>query len=101
MLNTLPALLFSAAPHLNINLQMNYWPALPCNLSECQEPLFDFLGSLAVNGTKTAKVSSGSDYPGLELKKHVQHISYCNLCLSHERKEKSHNYTKLHTSIGK
>ena len=51
-------LLFSAAPHLNINLQMNYWPALPCNLSECQEPLFDFLASLAVNGSKTAKVSS-------------------------------------------
>ncbi|KAG2577889.1 hypothetical protein PVAP13_6NG267500 [Panicum virgatum] len=49
--------LFSAAPHLNINLQMNYWPALPCNLSECQEPLFDFLASLAVNGSKTAKVN--------------------------------------------
>ncbi|XP_037437232.1 alpha-L-fucosidase 2-like [Triticum dicoccoides] len=48
---------WDAAPHLNINLQMNYWPALPCNLSECQEPLFDFLGSLAVNGIKTAKVN--------------------------------------------
>ena len=36
---------------------MNYWPALPCNLSECQEPLFDFIGSLSVNGAKTAKVS--------------------------------------------
>ena len=36
---------------------MNYWPALTCNLSECQEPLFDFLGSLAVNGSKTAKVN--------------------------------------------
>ncbi|CAD6226243.1 unnamed protein product [Miscanthus lutarioriparius] len=44
-------------PHLNINLQMNYWPTLPCNLSECQEPLFDFLQSLAVNGSKTAKVN--------------------------------------------
>ncbi|KAG2577887.1 hypothetical protein PVAP13_6NG267500 [Panicum virgatum] len=48
---------WDAAPHLNINLQMNYWPALPCNLSECQEPLFDFLASLAVNGSKTAKVN--------------------------------------------
>jgi alpha-L-fucosidase 2 len=36
---------------------MNYWPALPCNLSECQEPLFDFIGSLSVNGAKTAKVN--------------------------------------------
>ncbi|XP_062200506.1 alpha-L-fucosidase 2-like [Phragmites australis] len=48
---------WDAVPHLNINLQMNYWPALPCNLSECQEPLFDFLASLAVNGSKTAKVN--------------------------------------------
>ncbi|KAF8780867.1 hypothetical protein HU200_000820 [Digitaria exilis] len=51
---------WDAAPHLNINLQMNYWPALPCNLSECQEPLFDFLTSLAVNGSKTAKVNYNS-----------------------------------------
>uniref|UniRef100_A0A0E0QXT3 Uncharacterized protein n=1 Tax=Oryza rufipogon TaxID=4529 RepID=A0A0E0QXT3_ORYRU len=48
---------WDAAPHPNINLQMNYWPALPCNLSECQEPLFDFIGSLSVNGAKTAKVN--------------------------------------------
>ncbi|MBA0716970.1 hypothetical protein Golax_004820, partial [Gossypium laxum] len=44
-----------SAPHLNINLEMNYWPSLPCNLSECQEPLFDFLSSLSVNGRKTAE----------------------------------------------
>ncbi|KAG8091510.1 hypothetical protein GUJ93_ZPchr0012g18894 [Zizania palustris] len=48
---------WDAAPHPNINLQMNYWPALPCNLSECQEPLFDFIGSLSVNGAKTAKIN--------------------------------------------
>lgn len=48
--------LFSAAPNTNINLEMNYWPALPCNLAECQEPLFDFIFSLSVNGSKTAEV---------------------------------------------
>ncbi|KAJ6805319.1 alpha-L-fucosidase 2 isoform X2 [Iris pallida] len=48
---------WDAAPHLNINLQMNYWPSLTCNLSECQEPLFDYIASLAVNGAKTAKVN--------------------------------------------
>nr|CAB3499742.1 unnamed protein product [Digitaria exilis] len=53
---------WDAAPHPNINLQMNYWPALPCNLSECQEPLFDFIGSLSVNGAKTAKVSELVNY---------------------------------------
>ncbi|KAG0492666.1 hypothetical protein HPP92_006064 [Vanilla planifolia] len=48
---------WDAAPHLNINLQMNYWPCLPCNLSECQDPLFDCIASLAINGAKTAKVN--------------------------------------------
>ncbi|XP_048545729.1 alpha-L-fucosidase 2-like [Triticum urartu] len=48
---------WECAPHLNINLQMNYWPTLPCNLTECQEPLLDFIASLAVNGTKTAKIN--------------------------------------------
>ncbi|KAM7482456.1 hypothetical protein LguiB_007039 [Lonicera macranthoides] len=48
---------WDGAPHLNINLQMNYWPSLPCNLHECQEPLFDYTSSLSVNGKKTAKVN--------------------------------------------
>ncbi|CAI0471879.1 unnamed protein product [Linum tenue] len=39
----------SCAPHLNINLEMNYWPSLPCNLRECQEPLFDHIQALSVN----------------------------------------------------
>ncbi|KAH7518055.1 hypothetical protein FEM48_Zijuj09G0130000 [Ziziphus jujuba var. spinosa] len=48
---------WDCAPHLNINLQMNYWPSLPCNLRECQEPLFDYMSSLSVSGSKTAKVN--------------------------------------------
>ncbi|QHN79798.1 alpha-L-fucosidase 2-like isoform X1 [Arachis ipaensis] len=48
---------WDGAPHLNINLQMNYWPSLPCNLRECQEPLFDYISSLSVSGSKTAKVN--------------------------------------------
>ncbi|KAI3986982.1 hypothetical protein MKX01_039917, partial [Papaver californicum] len=43
--------------HLNINLQMNYWPSLSCNLRECQEPLFDYIYSLAINGSRTARVN--------------------------------------------
>jgi alpha-L-fucosidase 2 len=42
--------------HLNINLQMNYWPAEVTNLAECHLPLFDFLESLRAPGRKTAKV---------------------------------------------
>lgn len=48
---------WDCAPHLNINLQMNYWPSLSCNLHECQDPLFDYMSSLAVNGSKTAHVN--------------------------------------------
>ncbi|XP_030522767.2 alpha-L-fucosidase 2-like isoform X2 [Rhodamnia argentea] len=51
---------WDSAPHLNINLEMNYWPCLPCNLAECQEALFDFLSSLSVNGSKTAEVNYGA-----------------------------------------
>src|SRR5690606_19963769 len=33
--------------HLNINVQMNYWPAQVCNLAELHEPLFALIRSLA------------------------------------------------------
>lgn len=45
--------------HTNINLQMNYWPAEVTNLSECQQPLFDFMDHLAVSGAKTAREEYG------------------------------------------
>ena len=40
---------------LNINAEMNYWPAELCNLSECAEPLFNLIEDLAVSGARTAK----------------------------------------------
>jgi alpha-L-fucosidase 2 len=45
----------------NINTEMNYWLAENTNLSECHEPLFDFMKELAVNGAKTAKVNYNID----------------------------------------
>jgi len=41
----------------NINTEMNYWLAENTNLSECHQPLFDFMEELAVNGAKTAAVN--------------------------------------------
>ncbi|HWW42713.1 glycoside hydrolase family 95 protein [Pedobacter sp.] len=41
----------------NINTEMNYWLAENTNLSECHEPLFNFMEQLAINGAKTAKVN--------------------------------------------
>jgi alpha-L-fucosidase 2 len=40
---------------ININAEMNYWPAEVCNLSECHEALFDFIDRAVTNGRKTAQ----------------------------------------------
>ncbi len=40
---------------VNINTEMNYWPAEMTNLSECHEPLFDMLEDLAVTGAEVAR----------------------------------------------
>ncbi len=39
----------------NINLQMNYWPAEPLNLSDCTAPLWPMLQELSESGSLTAK----------------------------------------------
>jgi alpha-L-fucosidase 2 len=44
---------------LNINAQMNYWLAEPCNLAECHEPFLDLITDLAVVGHETASVNYG------------------------------------------
>ncbi|MFD2116601.1 glycoside hydrolase N-terminal domain-containing protein [Paenibacillus yanchengensis] len=46
---------------ININLQMNYWPAEVCHLSECHEPLFDHLERMQPNGRQTAKEVYGCE----------------------------------------
>lgn len=45
---------------MNINSEMNYWPAETTNLSECHEPLLRFVGELARNGRETARVNYGA-----------------------------------------
>ncbi|WP_168120553.1 glycoside hydrolase family 95 protein [Paenibacillus sp. HB172176] len=40
---------------LNINAEMNYWPAETCHLAECHEPLLALIGVLAENGKETAR----------------------------------------------
>ena len=41
--------------HTNINIQMNYWPAEVCNLSETVIPLSDLINALRVPGRVTAQ----------------------------------------------
>jgi alpha-L-fucosidase 2 len=50
---------WNADYHLNINLQMNYWPAEVANLSEMHAPLFYFISRLAKRGQKRAKETFG------------------------------------------
>ena len=44
---------------VNINTQMNYWPAEVCNMAECHEPLFDMIDQLRINGRETAQIHYG------------------------------------------
>ena len=46
---------WNADYHININLQMNYWPAEVTNLSECHEPFFRLTEALLPAGRKSAR----------------------------------------------
>lgn len=46
--------------HININTQMNYWPAEVTNLSECHLPFLKFIGELRENGRETARETYNS-----------------------------------------
>ena len=46
---------------ININTEMNYWPAEVTNLSECHLPLFDMIGEMVPSGEKTAREHYGAD----------------------------------------
>jgi len=41
---------------ININTEMNYWPAETCNLAECHLPLFDHIKRMREQGHRTARV---------------------------------------------
>ena len=47
--------------HMNVNLQMNYWPAYSTNMAECAIPLVEYVDSLREPGRVTAK-----EYAGIE-----------------------------------
>ena len=49
--------------HMNVNLQMNYWPIYSSNLSECAIPLIEYVDSLRMPGRVTAE-----SYFGIESK---------------------------------
>ena len=46
---------------LNINAEMNYWPAETTNLSICTAPFFQMIKEMAINGKETARNMYGKD----------------------------------------
>lgn len=46
---------WNADYHININIQMNYWPSLVTNLDECHEPFLEFINTLREPGSVTAQ----------------------------------------------
>ena len=46
---------------ININTEMNYWPALIGNLAETQQPLFSMIRDLSETGAETARTMYGCD----------------------------------------
>lgn len=51
---------WNADYHININMQMNYWPAEVTGLSECHLPMVDFVEGLAKSGAVTAQQLYGA-----------------------------------------
>ena len=45
---------------ININTEMNYWPAEPTDLAECVDPLVAMVKDIAVTGGETAKIMYGA-----------------------------------------
>jgi alpha-L-fucosidase 2 len=45
---------------ININTEMNYWPAETCNLGECVEPVLQMVRDLSVTGARTSKEMYGA-----------------------------------------
>ena len=45
--------------HMNVNLQMNYWPTYSTNMAECAEPLIDYIDALREPGRMTAAIYAG------------------------------------------
>lgn len=73
---------WNGAYTININVQMNYWPAELTNLAECQEPFFTAIKELAINGKETAKNMYGTEgwvaHHNMDIWRHAEPVDNCN-----------------------
>lgn len=70
--------------HMNVNLQMNYWPTFVTNLKECSIPLVNYVEGLRIPGRKTAEiyvgVKSDSQNPENGFMAHTQNTPFGWTC---------------------
>ncbi|OHT17186.1 hypothetical protein TRFO_41230 [Tritrichomonas foetus] len=70
--------------HMNVNLQMNYWPTYVTNLAECAIPLIEYVEGLRIPGRITAKiycgVESNESYPENGFSAHTQNTPFGWTC---------------------
>ncbi|WP_148289317.1 glycoside hydrolase family 95 protein [Fibrella aestuarina] len=73
---------WNGAYTVNINAQMNYWPAELTNLSECHEPFLTAVRELAINGAVTARAMYGNNgwvvHHNTDIWRHTEPVDYCN-----------------------
>lgn len=73
---------WNGAYTMNINTEMNYWPAEVANLSECHAPLFDAIRELAHNGKETAYRMFGNQgwlaNHNMTIWRHAEPVDYCH-----------------------
>ncbi|MCI6410683.1 MAG: glycoside hydrolase N-terminal domain-containing protein [Schaalia hyovaginalis] len=63
--------------HMNVNLQMNYWPAYSANLVETSEPLVSYVNGLVEPGRRTAAIYAGtSGEPGTGFLAHTENTPF-------------------------
>lgn len=51
--------IWSSDYHINVNLQMNYWPTYSTNMQECAIPLINYVNGLREPGRETARIYAG------------------------------------------
>ncbi|MDX2068770.1 MAG: glycoside hydrolase family 95 protein [Haliscomenobacter sp.] len=72
---------WNGAYTININAQMNYWPAEIANLAECQEPFFRAIKELAINGRETARNMYGNSgwvaHHNMDIWRHAEPVDNC------------------------
>ncbi len=63
--------------HMNVNLQMNYWPAYSANLAPLANPLISYVAGLVEPGRKTAQVYAGTTgEPGTGFMAHTENTPF-------------------------